>query len=140
MAYFIIGYALPFSFYVDVKEIEWPDVCLNDNKTAGQVRALRDTAWTIPGDLTGEVIFFDENKRIETTIKRGVEHPVTFTYENNLDEVHYNVEWDKPFTQVGEYGAQDTITIYPLPFIEIEEVFYAEDNIFNVIECYTETQ
>lgn len=127
--------ALPFSFYVDVEEVQWPDICVGDTLHSG-VHASRSSIWNIPGSAYGEAVFFRDDLRVETVIRRGsLSDPISFTYEANLSEATYDVLWNRPFVEPGTYGVQDVITIYPLPLITKTHVFLAEDNRFNVVEC-----
>lgn len=142
--YFIIGYSLPFSFFVDVKGVEWGEICVGD--TMQTVTATRDARWTTPATGYGEVVRLTDDLRLETTIRRGSESdPLTFTYESNIQQATYEVAWVRytnddavVFTEPGLYGSQDTITIYPMPLIKITEVFPAEENLFKVVDCDNE--
>lgn len=126
---------LPFSWWVQVDRVEWPDLCVGDTLQAPVV-SYRTAVWDIPGSAYGQAIKFTDDVRLETTIFRGSRNDqIDFTYESDFEMVSYGIEWNTPFTTPGVYGVQDTVTIYPLPGVETTHVFLAEDNTFNVIEC-----
>ena len=133
--YFGIFSFLPFGFWVDVDRIEWTDVCVGGD-TNEKVIAYRTSLFDIRGSGYGSAILFEGEQRIETTIKRAsLEEQITFTYESAFNRAVYDVRWNEPYENIGEYGAQDTVTLYPLPLIKVSKVFRAEDNRFNVVEC-----
>lgn len=126
---------IPFSLFVDVERVDWPDMCVGDY-IQREVTSYRTALFDIPGSTYGEAVYLTDGQRIETIIKRGsLDEQITFTYEGEIDYAVYDVLWNRPFTKPGLYGVQDTVTIYPLPFLPIRKIFHAEDNTFNVIDC-----
>lgn len=134
-AVYMLLLLIPFEWFVDVEKVTWSDMCVGDQIQRG-VTSERTALFDISGSAYGEAIYLENGQRIETTIKRGsLEEQIIFTYEADIDSATYDVLWNSPFQTPGTYGVQDTITIYPLPFLPIKKIFLAEDNTFNVEVC-----
>ena len=128
LAYFAIGYSLPFSFWIDVKETTYQDICVGD--TGQFVMSTRTPLWTIPAHADSQVIEFVNNRRIETDIFREAD-PI---YQAG-DYTEYYIDWGHTFERKGIYGATTIVEIEPLPFIKSREVFKAEERLFEVKDC-----
>lgn len=140
--YFSIFMTLPYEWYVDVTESDIIEpVCAGTSLLT--FASEREPRWTIQGGVWGQVFRFDGVQTRETTIFRGsVDDLVPFAYEDNTIRVAYDTAWtdeltpnEPAFREPGLYGAQEFITIYPLPFIKKEKTNYAVDNRFEVINC-----
>lgn len=128
LLYFVIGYSIPFSWWVSINETTYNDVCVGDSSQF--VQSTRTPLFNIPGHAQSQVVEFNDDRRIETSITRETD----LLYDTG-DYVEYRVTWDKPFNHTGVYGALSVVEINPLPFIKKTTVFPAEDRIFNVIDC-----
>lgn len=132
--YFSVFLSLPYSWYTDVKSLEYHDVCVGSDRI--KVTSERHARWDMLGSTYAEIVKLESTTVIETTIKRGdPRQPVTWGYESETDYVVFDTRWSEPFTEVGRYGVNSWNTIYPLPFIEVSELTPARDNQFNVVEC-----
>tara|TARA_R100001230_G_C5521835_1_gene58817 strand:+ start:100 stop:543 length:444 start_codon:yes stop_codon:yes gene_type:complete len=126
--YAIAIFVLPFSFYVDVRSTTYHDVCLGESRQL--VSNDRTPRWAIEGDAFSQVVYFDGQNMIETTITRSAQ----FGYEPT-DFAQFEVEWSEPFERLGRYGVNEWVTIFPLPFAKVHNLFFAEEQQFNVIYC-----
>lgn len=130
LAYLAYFHYQPFESYLDVRDIFYHDMCVGDQTQL--VTAYRLVSHEgFPAKTHGELFTFDGVKKLETIIKREA----FFTYQPSATPVTYEVEWKRPVTEPGEYGASDFITIYPLPFIEKSKYFSEEGQRFNVNVC-----
>jgi len=128
--FFLVYLLAPFNWFIQVESIEYSDMCIGDTKQT--VTTNRHAVWDISGEADTLLIFYtDDNLRIETDIRRSS----TFTYESDIKDVEFEVEWDKPVTRAGKYGVQSTEIIYPLWFWPIRIFNPAEERTFNVIDC-----
>lgn len=126
--YLAIGNSLPFSFWIDLKEITYEDMCLGETRQF--VRSTRTPLWSISAMTESQIIEFDGQRRIETDIFRTSE-PI---YQSG-DYTEFWISWDEALDHPGSYGATTVININPLPFINSRTVVPAEERRFNVIEC-----
>jgi len=127
---FLIAWILPFSFFVDVQEVTYSDMCVGE--TTQLVTSLREVKWIdgYKGTSISELFKYNGIIKEELIIKREA----TFAYQVSSEPVVYRIEWDRPITVAGEYGASDTVTISPLIFKKTEH-FSEEDQRFSVVEC-----
>ena len=123
---------IPFSQFVDITYFEIADACVGDDTV--HVDTNRTVAWGIEGKAWSQVIKFEDPLNIETSIYRagGTD---SFGYEPDTTSASYEIQLSKPLTDPGEYGLNEWVTIYPLPFISIKTFNDAADNKFNVIVC-----
>ena len=134
LAYLIIGHSLPYAFYTDVTSITLEDTCVGSDVVV--YNSVRTPRWDMEGSSYSEVVRFDGQDIIETTIKRGSKtNPISWTYEANTDHARFETDWKPEFTKAGVYGISSWETIYPLPFISVSRFTQAEDNKFNVMIC-----
>jgi hypothetical protein len=135
LVYLFAGYLTPYNWYVDVTKYEVIEpVCVGEDVLTYHTE--RTSRWGIQGETWGQVIQFEDQKKIETTIIRGtVSSPVGFAYEENTIDATFQTRWDETFSHPGTYGVNEWITIYPLPLIKLTKFISAEDNKFNVIIC-----
>lgn len=127
--YFVVFSSLPFSFYVSKVSLEAGDVCVGEDTQ--MFHNERTPRWGIRGETFSQVIKFAGQERTETTIDRHA----SFGYEPDTDSATYQVKWSEPFEKAGTYGVNEWVTIYPLPFIEVQNFTDAADLQFNVIPC-----
>lgn len=121
----------PFSWFVNIHSIQYSDMCVGDNSQL--VNIDRTSRWDIKGEVENLLVLYtEEGFRIETNITREN----VYTYESNIREVTYEIIWDRPVTRVGTYGVQSIETIYPFAFWPVREFLKAQNNLFEVIECY----
>ena len=122
MFFSLIAMMLPFSFFVNIKSVQYHDVCVGD--TTQLVTASRDVSFKdgYKAKVFGEVFKYEGTRKIETIIKREIE----FSYQVSKEPVMYEVRWDTAFEEVGEYGASDLVTIEPL--LIKKTAYFSEDN------------
>ena len=140
--YIIIAYSLPFNYYIRIDEYKALDVCVGD--AAVTYMSKREPRWGMKADVYAQIVKFEDIEYTETTIVRGsIEKPITYGYEPETYKVLYNTTWfyvgDNIYLwpEEGVYGAQEWVTIYPLPFVEIKRFYPADETKFNVINCDT---
>lgn len=134
LAYLIIGHAIPYSWYVDVKTQDVVQACVESNII--RYHSERTPLWGMKGGTYAEVVKYKDGEVLETIIKRGtLDNLAPWAYEGGTTEATFNTEWSHPFQNVGEYGINSWNTIYPLPFISVTRYTPAEDTKFNVIVC-----
>jgi len=130
---FLLYIFTPFNWFVQVDSISYSDMCVGD--TTQIVTSNRHAVWDIYGEAETLLIYYTEdNLRIETDIRRSSK----FTYESDIDDVQFTVEWDKPITLAGRYGVQSNETIYPFWFWPVRVFHQADDRqfkAFNVKDC-----
>jgi len=139
---------IPFSFFVDVSRLDAQDVCLGDNHVEYSSERKIAAPWSwlkigVEGGTWGQVVKFEDQKVLETTIFRalpdgtqaGPNNLVSFGYEPNTDSATYNAAFTEPFNDPGIYGVNEWITIWPLPFVPIKKFNPAGDTMFAVIDC-----
>ncbi len=127
----LASWVLPFSFFVDVKSVEYHDACVGDLHQL--VTADREVKWSdgYKGFANGEVFrYFEDGTKVETIIKREK----GFAYQVSAEPVTYVIEWDSPFTNVGEYGASDLVTL-DAPLFDKKQNFSEDNQRFNVVKC-----
>lgn len=127
---------VPYRVFVDVHSLAFDDICIGSNIST--VHSERYPLWGMQGSVWSQVVKFEDQKMIETTIYRHSEQEngrVIFAYEPNTTSTSYQIRWDQPFLEVGTYGVNEWVSIYPLPFVEIKTFKDAKDFQFNVIEC-----
>lgn len=117
---------IPFSFWVDVKYVEYDDMKCGDSLQLAHTE--RYPLWPMKGTFQSQLFRFEDGDVIETTIKRDG----FFAYEGD-GHVTFEAEWSQPVTQAGTYGVATFREIYPLPFITSESFTPAEDVIFKVV-------
>lgn len=136
-AIYYVGFSLiPFNWYVDVTKLEFQDMCVGSDTVT--VHTHRVPQWGMEGDVWSQVVLYENDLRLETTIHRKSDRPdgrVAFAYESDRTEVNYDVRFDQPIETPGLYGLSEWVNIYPLPFIKVKKYIPAEDTQFNVIEC-----
>jgi len=125
----LLLYMIPFSWFVDIKSEAYSDVCVGDTKQV--VVSERTPRWGIRGHVYAQVVKFEGQSIIETTIDRETE----FGYEPNTAGSTYTVRWSEPFEEPGLYGVNSWVTISPLPLVRTTDFKEAEDYKFNVINC-----
>ncbi|MGI1661394.1 hypothetical protein ACRDNQ_04050 [Palleronia sp. KMU-117] len=133
---YIIFFSLvvPFSWYVDIDEYSAADTCVGSNLV--EYHSERTPRWAILGESYGQMVLFTGQRAVETTITRGTpSEKIGFGYEPDTYEVAYQTRWDETFLTPGVYGANEWVTIYPLPFIEVRTFLPAERTQFRVVEC-----
>jgi hypothetical protein len=138
MVVYITLHFIPFSWFVDIDEDKYIafDTCVGSDVVTYQ--SERVPSWGILGSTYSQIVRFDGQEVTETTISRGTQKkPVSFGYEAGTTGATYQTRWDEPFNTPGVYGANEWITIQPLPFISIKKFNKAEDTKFNVVECST---
>jgi hypothetical protein len=135
LIYLIIGYSVPYSWYVQVDSVVAQDVCVGSSVI--NVVAERNPAWTMPGTTYAELVRYDGDTFYETIHRRGTrENPKDWTYEADTYRASYGTEWNQAITEPGEYSIRSWNTINPLPFIYREEYTdETQSNKFNVIVC-----
>lgn len=133
--YLTLGYfVIPDRFWVAWGDYELADMCTGE--TEQLVYQKRTPRFFIEAESWDQLVRFDEQTQVETTIYRGSpKHPKEFAYEGGT-EARYTIEWDKPINQAGEYGANFNITIYPLPLISLKVSVPATDTRFTVHNCH----
>ena len=127
---FFISLLLPFSFFVQVNEVTYYDMCAGSDIQL--VTAQRDVHFFdgYKGTVIGELFKYRGNIKDETIIKREVD----FAYQVSKEPVTYQIRWDQPIKEVGLYGASDLVTIQPL-LIKKTQNFSEDNQKFNVIDC-----
>lgn len=140
LLYVVVGYSIPVSWYVDIEKYEALDACVGDPAIIYYTE--RTPSWGIKGESYSQIVKFTDELALETTIQRGtVSEPVSFGYEPNTFEVNYSTTWffigDEIYywPEAGTYGANEWITIYPLPLIERSWFNPAQKTTFNVKIC-----
>lgn len=138
--YIIVAYSLPFSFFVKVDEYRALDVCIGD--TTVSYYSEREPRWGIKGTTYAQIVRFDDQYQIETTIYRGsISNPISFGYEPDTSTAQYETTWfylkDELYTwnTPGVYGAHEWLTIYPLPLLQVKKFNKASDAKFTVVNC-----
>lgn len=140
--YVVFSFIVPFSWYVDIDTDKYRalDVCVGDKSVIYE--NFRTPRWGIKGDTYSQIIRFDDELKTETTIHRGsASRPVGFGYEPDTSYAKYSTVWFQVNDNIyqwntpGEYGANEWITIYPLPLIEVDLFLDAENTRFNVKKC-----
>ena len=122
----LLLYLIPFSWFVDIKSEVYSDVCVGDNMQV--VTSERTPRWGIRGHVYAQVVRFEGQSIIETTIDRETE----FGYEPNTAGSTYEVRWSEPFKEPGLYGANSWVTISPLPLVKVRDYKAAEEHKFKV--------
>lgn len=140
LLYLISFSSLPFSWYIKIDSYQPLDVCTGD--VAVTYRSERTPRWGIKADVYSQIVVFKGTEYTETTITRGsVQNPISYGYEPNTYGVQYETTWfyagDNIYTwpKEGVYGSNEWVTIYPLPFIEVNHFIPASEAKFNVINC-----
>lgn len=140
VVYQLVFRLLPYDWYANRVESSIADVCVGTSIV--QFTSERYPRWDIPGTSFGQIVRFEGDERIETTITRGsIANPVSWGYETYIDIVTYDTSWrnddetENVFKNPGVYGATEWLTIYPLPLIDVSDLVDASENTFNVIEC-----
>lgn len=132
--YWTVFSSLSFNWYVPITFYKAHDVCVGDDIVTYTTERI--PRWGIPGETWAQIIRIDNGLVRETTNYRGsISNPISFTYEEGTTGSTYDTRWEQPFTTSGTYGANEWLTIYPLPFIEITKFNDGRENTFNVVEC-----
>ena len=134
---------VPFSFFVPITKLEAADACVGDTEIMVTNERTTLFGMEIVGEVTGQLIFFDDGIRYETTIYRArpdggqstANDPTEFRYEQNTTGGTFGLQLTGPIQRPGTYGMREVVTIHPFPFIHITTVNEAEKTMFNVIEC-----
>jgi hypothetical protein len=134
MAVYILLHFIPFGWFVDITKYDARDTCVGSDVVVYETK--RVPRWGILGQSYSQIVRFEDQAIIETTITRGtVSSPTQFGYEAGTTEAVYESRWSEPFLNPGVYGANEWLTIYPIPFIGIKRFNNAKDTKFNVVEC-----
>lgn len=138
--YFVTFSALSFNWYVNITEFKALDACVGDEVILYQ--STRTPRWGMKATSYSQIVRFEGVNKVETTIIRGtVDNPISYGYEPNTTDARFETRWFESngerytWTKSGIYGANDWVTIYPLPFIKIEHFNKAADAQFNVVNC-----
>lgn len=129
MLVYVALHFIPFSWFVDVKELTYLDTCTGSDIVV--VESERYPAWGMRGYVYAQVVLIDDAFVRETTIDRSSK----FGYEVDTGLVSYDTKWSSPLSQTGRYGVNSWEEIYPLPGITIKNFTPYKDAQFNVIEC-----
>lgn len=127
---FIVFLALPYSSFVDIHKVEYADVCVGSDTQ--EVTAMRDVKFfqAYNASVSGELFKYEEQRKLETIVKRNID----FIYQRSASPVVYEIKWDAPLMEVGEYGASEFLKLHVGPIVK--EHFISEDELrFSVIEC-----
>lgn len=131
---------LPFELFVRVDDYRAIDACIGDEVIV--YASDRTPIWGMSGTTYAQIVRFDGELVIETTIKRGsLKSPITFSYEPDTYSVSYETRWFESdgeryyWETPGTYGANEWLTVYPLPFLPITTFNDAKDTMFNVTHC-----
>lgn len=140
LIYIAVGYSVPVSWYVDIEKYRALDACIGDDSIIYYTE--RTPRWGIKGESYSQIVKFEDDLALETTIHRGsVREPVSFGYEPNTFDVQYATTWFYvgenvyKWPDAGTYGANEWITIYPLPLIQRSWFNPAHQTQFNVTPC-----
>ena len=134
MVVYIVLHFIPFGWFVDITKYEARDTCVGSDLVTYETE--RVPRWGILGQSYGQIVRFENQAIIETTITRGtVNDPTQFGYEAGTTEAVYETRWSEPFLESGIYGANEWLTISPLPFVKITRFNDAADTKFSVVEC-----
>lgn len=126
--FLLFAWLAPFDFFVDIKSIEYMDVCAGENVQI--VVSLRDVRWSdsYEGKTIDELVKYDEDLIQETIIKREA----TFIYQKSDIPVQYQIEWDHKLP-AGEYGVNSNVTIDTI--FKKKDFRSHYDQQFTVYEC-----
>ena len=128
---------VPYSWFVNMQSFEAVgDVCVGSDVV--RFHSDRTTLFGIgiEGSSWSQIVKVLNDEIIETTITRGsLNNQSSWAYEPETTSATYDTTWSSPFTQPGVYGANEWLTIYPLPFIRINTFRSGLDATFNVVEC-----
>ena len=127
---------LPYSWFVDVTKLEFQDTCVGSNTTT--VYTEREPVWGIEGTVWSQLIKFEGQTALETTIFRASDREngrVSFAYEPDSTSSTYQIQWNQPILEPGLYGVNEWIDITPIPFVHIKKFNSASEETFNVIIC-----
>ncbi len=127
--YVVYIYNISFDHYVNVEYVKYHDMCVGDKYQ--MVTAKRNVKKDIDASVKGELFIFEDLRKIETTIRRSA----NFVYQKSDIPIIYQIEWEKPITKEGAYGASDLVLIQPLPFLEKSKYFSEDEQRFNVVNC-----
>ena len=140
-AYVLIGnFLIPYSWYVELISYKAQDACVGDKVIIFETE--RYPRWGILGETYAQIVRYNNIDVIETSIHRGSKkEPVTFGYEPSTKIVKFETKWFEKdneiyiWTEPGTYGANEWVTIYPLPLVSKSKFLSADNNKFNVVNC-----
>lgn len=142
LLYIVIGYSVPISWYVDIDRDSYKALDACTGTSVITYVSERTPRWGIQGETYSQIVRFEGINVIETTIHRGeLDRPITFGYEPNTFSVQYETTWFETqdgiyyWPDEGVYGANEWVTIYPLPLIERSWFNSAADTKFRITNC-----
>lgn len=128
MLFYLALHLIPFSWFVSIEYVHNNDVCLGSDVQT--LYSQREVWYPIKAHVYSQIVKIEGVKVIETTIDRDA----SYGYEED-GFVDFTIRWSEPFTEVGSYGVNSWIEIYPLPFITVKEFSPYQQALFNVIKC-----
>lgn len=127
---FLVTLCTPFEYNIEISKLDYSDICLGSNlQTITTQRKVRPE--TVVTHISSVAWRKEQNKWIKTDIIRNVTVPYE---ENGNKEFSIEIQWDKPFTKLGEYGVSSHIDIYPYA-VKKTRVENYKQKTFRVIEC-----